>query len=346
MQRALYDYDRWLSKIYVREEDLASEENLRALYDRWQEVYRFGAKAIRFEHFKQKARTLHDMNKAGAPVEYHLNAFSDMSQEEYAVTYASCGDPRRPVPAPHRGQKRHVATQNYDSLPPSVDWRGVAGRVTDQGQCGSCYAFAATAALEAAYYIEHNITTTLSVQQLVDCSKGYGNSGCNGGSAWKSFQYVIDNKGIDSWARYPYVEQTRSCGTDRSPMGPPTMRAEGYYFVEPRDEKMLMDAVARQPVVVSLVGANATEFQQYAGGIFKGPCGTAGVLEALLVGYGSTPANDTKFPGVSYWLVKNSWGDWWGEDGYMRIQRGDEAVGGVCGIMLAPVYPANTHKIS
>ncbi|KAM0915581.1 hypothetical protein ACQ4PT_010749 [Festuca glaucescens] len=332
-------------RIYVSSEDFSSEESLRGLYERWYALYRrdgdLGEKAKRFSIFKAEASTVYELNEAGARVKHHLNWFADMTQREYADSFANCS--HREIP--HRDEmklNRHQPSQYYpDKLPLTVDWRTVEGALTNvkhQGECGSCWAIAATDAMESVHFLKNKQRTNLSYQELVDCS--FQNNGCEGGSAFKAFDYVINMHGIHSSEQYPYVGRRTAC---IMPSEKPVMSIRNYYRVHPRNEKMLMEAVAHTPVVVLVVGANTTSFKHYSGGIFRGPCGIEIKHEALLVGYGTMPSDDPNDPGVKYWVVRNAWGESWGEKGYMRLERGNEADGGLCGIMVGPVYPAHPH---
>ncbi|XP_051229130.1 ervatamin-B-like [Lolium perenne] len=333
-----------LERIYVSSEDFSSEDSLRGLYERWYALYRRGGdpeeKEKRFSIFKVEAHTVYELNEAGARVKHHLNWFADMTQGEYDDSFASCSHRK----TPHRDEmklNRQQPSQYYaDKLPVTVDWRTVEGvltRVKHQGECGSCWAIAATDAMESVHFLENKKRTNLSAQELVDCN--FHNDGCKGGTAVNAFIYVI-NYGIHSSEQFPYVGRRTDCVM---PPVKPVMAIRNYYHLHPRNEKMLMETVAKRPVVVLVVGANTTTFKHYSGGIFRGPCGIDRKHEALLVGYGTTPSDDSNDPGVKYWVLRNSWGESWGENGYMRLERGNEADGGLCGIMEEPVYPAHPY---
>lgn len=145
----------------------------------------------------------------------------------------------------------------------------------------------------------------------------------------RAFRYVIDNGGITSAGNYPYMATDGTCHTDRASSSAATI--SGYEKV-PVNESSLLKAVANQPVSVG-VDCDGRDFQHYSSGIFTGPCKTRVNHAVTVVGYGT--AED----GTKYWLVKNSWGTSWGEEGFMRIQRDVGAPEGLCGITKLASYP-------
>uniref|UniRef100_A0A8D0G7F0 Cathepsin S n=1 Tax=Sphenodon punctatus TaxID=8508 RepID=A0A8D0G7F0_SPHPU len=214
-------------------------------------------------------------------------------------------------------------------LPDSVDWRD-KGCVTDvkyQGACGACWAFSAVGALEAQVKLNTGKLVSLSPQNLVDCSTTYGNNGCNGGYMSMAFQYIIDNKGIDSEASYPYKAENGTCH-----YSPAARAATCSKFVRlpPGNEATLKDAVANNGPVSVAVDAKQPTFFFYKSGVYDDPqCSQVVNHGVLVVGYGTLGGKD-------YWLVKNSWGVSFGDQGYIRIARNN---GNRCGIASQCSYP-------
>jgi len=211
----------------------------------------------------------------------------------------------------------------------SVDWRNEnkVSSVKNQGQCGGCWAFSSVGAIESAWAIKHNILYDLSEQELIDCSSK--NNGCEGGSMDLAFQYVIEN-GLCSNVSYPYTAQDGSCDDNCKTL----VQISNYSDILENSEKMLALAVQHQPVSVA-IQANKRSFQMYQSGIYSDiDCGFELDHGVLLVGYGY----DKKYD-MDYWIVKNSWSTSWGENGYIRIQKGINDERGLCGIAMAPSVP-------
>lgn len=214
------------------------------------------------------------------------------------------------------------------ALPATVDWRqqGAVTPVKNQGACGSCWSFSATGAMEGAYYLKHKKLLSFAEQELVDCSGAYGNMGCNGGLMDSAFEFAIE-KGMCTESEDPYKAHDERCGKCEA-----QAQFSGCMDVANDDESELMKAVAQQPVSVA-IEADHEAFMFYRGGIIDDvSCGTKLDHGVLVVGYGEDN-------GSKYWLIKNSWGESWGENGYVRIARDETEKGpGICGIASQPSF--------
>ena len=215
-------------------------------------------------------------------------------------------------------------------LPTSVDWRdhGAVTPVKNQGQCGSCWTFSATGAMEGAWALKTGKLVSLSEQQLVDCVTQ--DQGCNGGQMDDAFEYVMETP-ICSDSEEPYEARDDTCQKCSS-----TILFSGCRDIPPNNQLALKEAVALYGPVSVSIEADQSYFQLYTGGIITDKrCGTNLDHGVLVVGYGEDPTTHQM-----YWLVKNSWGADWGDGGYVRIARTEsENDPGVCGIAMQASYP-------
>lgn len=275
--------------------------------------------------FNANVRTIykHNMLAAANPPSWFMtvNKFADLTPSEFKRLYTM-----NYTPFTHNS----TFIIPVSAAPASVDWsdKGVVTPVKDQGQCGSCWAFSATGAMEGAWAIKKNQLFNLSEQELVDCSTSEGNQGCNGGLMDQAFQYVVANKGLATDEEYPYTATgPNACKSDTS-----VMTISGFKDVPANSETALVSAIVQQPVSVA-VEADQSVFQFYSGGVMTASCGTNLDHGVLAVGYGSLKGQD-------YYKVKNSWGADWGANGYILLGRGAAFVAqGQCGIQMDPSFP-------
>jgi cathepsin L len=273
----------------------------------------------RFEVFKSNLDFVNNWDEKARGFQVGINKFADLTVEEFGAIY--------------RGTR---LTKNYveDTTPIDVsafgidvDWRtkGAVTGVKDQGQCGSCWAFSTTGSTEAAHFFATGKLVSLSEQNLVDCSGAEGNAGCNGGLMDSAFQYIIKNHGIDTEASYPYHATDGSCKFKPANVG---ATLTGFTDVA-QSESALLQAVAGRPVSVA-IDASHQSFQLYKTGVYDEPACSSTQLDhgVLAVGYGNE--------GSDFWLVKNSWGTGWGQNGYIWMSRNKN---NQCGIATAASYP-------
>merc|ERR1719337_64263 len=248
--------------------------------------------------------------------------FSDLTQEQYRVA-AGLGYKSSSLSSlPHLG----VHVHNGEELAESVDWttKGAVTPVKDQGQCGSCWAFSTTGGMEGAWQIASGSLTSMSEQQLVDCSTQ--NAGCNGGSMELAFNFA-GTVNVATESSYPYKARDGTCKTSFTtaiPQGGVT----GYKSVG-QSTNALKSALNSGPVSVA-IEADQMAFQLYSGGVLSSGCGTNLDHGVLAVGYDS---NSFK--------VKNSWGTSWGNNGYLQISQS----GNTCGIHSDASYPTVSGSV-
>lgn len=270
-----------------------------------------------------------------------LNKFADITKEEYEamlgyrrVEQQQRGGQimRRSVDASASLLQEDGNEQDYTHSE-TRDWRSLnsSSFFRDQGSCGSCWAVAATGALEMHAELKHAMMTPgkLSFQQVVDCTPNPrncgGQGGCSGATAELALEYVKVH-GITLASSYEDGEASGNCQTHHTP----ALRTTGFVRLPVNKLQPLLAAVSNDgPVVVS---ADASPWSLYNKGVFNGCERDATVNHAvLMVGYGHDPKAGTG--GRDYWLIRNSWGQGWGEDGFIRIERhsSDSGEAGHCG---------------
>jgi len=302
-----------------------SELEYQSLFTRWvaqnDKTYQHEEFFHRYNSFKANLDIINLSNAANKSYTLTMNKFGDLNTEEFGKQM--CGY------KPQLRTSAVFATEpEADFVGASVNWvtAGAVTPVKDQGQCGSCWAFSATGAIEGAVFIASKTLTSVAEQQLVDCAGSQGNQGCNGGLMDYAFDYVIANRGIGSEASYKYTARDGSCKKV-----PSVSTISSYKDVPSGSETALLTAVTSQPVAIA-IEADQSCFQFYHSGILDdASCGTNLDHGVLAVGYDTDAAT-----GKDYWLVKNSWGASWGDKGYIKFIRGKNQ----CGLTLAASYPA------
>jgi cathepsin L len=314
-------------------------------HPRWFEflnfIERFDKRYADGEYFKRFNNFLYSLSKIeNNPYTFELsiNQFADMDELEFN-TFIRNGFSNAGSSTMHLRSSKTTSCSAFksnfeastlnSSLPVSFDWRehNAVTPLKDQGQCGSCWSFSATGAMEGAWAIKTGKLVSLSEQQLIDCSTDYDNSGCNGGLMDNAFGYAIDN-GMCAEDEVPYEAKEGTCNNKCGKMAHFTSCVD----VTANNQVHLKEAVSRGPVSIA-IEADTRVFQFYSSGIIDNvACGTTLDHGVLLVGYGTDNGKD-------YWLVKNSWGASWGDKGYIKIARSNsENDAGICGIAMSASY--------
>ena len=271
---------------------------------------------IRFGIFLAKSRWINDFNRGKHTYRLGLNSFSCHTPAELAAMLST------PIDATRIPHTRFVSRAIRADIPDSLDWRdnGVVTGVKTQNFCGSCWAFSAIATCESNYALKTGTLIELSEQNLLDCVPGMG---CQGGHAREAIEYVIESQSGKFMRRedYPYKAERMSCIFDQNKA---VASVSSYIDIKYGDEDDLKEKIATYGVASVSMDAAASGFTEYSGGIFSPViCLTSFLNHALAcVGYGTEGDTD-------YWILKNTWGDDWGEKGYCRLIRN---AGNRCGV--------------
>jgi len=266
------------------------------------------------------------------------NQFSHMNQAEWKeYVHKGLTRPEERV----AGATTHSAPADMTSVPDSIDWTalGSVTPVKDQGQCGSCWSFSTTGAMEGAYKNKYGTLESFSEQNFVDCDNrknGGKDMGCNGGLMDNAFDWAAKNGGVCTESGYPYVSgTTKTAGScDQSSCTVNANSApKSHTDVQTDSDSAMMSALAQQPVSIA-IQADQSAFQLYKSGVFTAACGDSLDHGVLAVGYGT-------MDGLDYYKVKNSWGSTWGDAGYILLGRGSAyPKTGQCGMLSGPPsYP-------
>jgi hypothetical protein len=268
-----------------------------------------------------------------------LNRFADWSREEYRSLLGL---------KQKKELQNEILIANLTStphfLPAQVIWKGTPADspVKDQAACGSCWAFSSSAALEAAVYRTTGTQTLVSEQEMMDCGwePPGSNTGCMGGDQHSAILWALQRGGVAALADYPYRGVNDFCRSSGGGGNFNKVPIKGKLVVVKGGEQSLQAALISQGPMAVSVDAESDDFRFYAGGVYYNPdCATAAadLNHAVVVsGYGIADEESGPTP---FWLVKNIWSKYWGEDGYIRIAREPND----CGIATEPMYVSTSE---
>ncbi|XP_043488990.1 procathepsin L-like isoform X1 [Polistes fuscatus] len=237
------------------------------------------------------------------------NHIADLSTQQYVREMVRLRPSRR-----RRVSDDELVSSAFNDpklVPSHLDWRerGFVTKPVNQMKCGSCYAYSIAGTIEGQLFKQTGMLIPLSEQQLVDCSTITGNIGCNGGSLRNTLRYLEKSKGIMRQDMYPYKGKQGQCHFVRDQS---IVNITSWAVLPARDEKALQVAVATIGPVAASINANPKTFQLYHQGVYDDVACSSDIVNHAILIVGYTPTE---------WILKNWWGEHWGEGGYMRLAR-------------------------
>lgn len=273
----------------------------------------------RLTRFRHNVRFIHSKNRQNLPYRLRINHLADRHKDELGMIRG-----RLTSQGPNNGKPFDLSEINLKDIPDTVDWRisGAVTQVKDQAVCGSCWSFGTTGTIEGAYFLKYGTRVRLSQQNLIDCSWGFGNNGCDGGEEWRAYEWMMKYGGLESEEEYgAYIGQNGKCHFNKTQA---VAKIKQYTNVTSGNQTELKIAIAKKGPVAVGIDASHLSFSFYSEGVyFEKDCGnTPDDLDhaVLAVGYGN-------FEGQDYWLVKNSWSTYWGNNGYVLMSLKDNNCG-------------------
>jgi len=278
----------------------------------------------RYEIFRTNYQTAKSMNQAEGRDVFGVTKFMDLTPEEFKATFLTY------KPNPARRSKADVLPPlpSGTNIPDTFDWAtlGATTPIYNQGQCGSCWAFSATEEIESMWWLKHHATNanttirSLSMQQIVDCDTGNGDEGCDGGDTTTAYEYVIKAGGLEPFADYPYAGVDQKCKFNAKDISV-SISNWSYVTQDHNETQMQVASYAQGPLSICV---DAASWQYYFGGVIREICGQTLDHCVQITGWG---VENGVLGTTYYWIIRNSWGADWGEDGFVWVEIGKNLCG-------------------
>ncbi|RNA25732.1 cathepsin L1-like [Brachionus plicatilis] len=288
------------------------------------------------EYALGKTKYLSDINKLTDLDQDQLKRKTGFIPSEPSRVKRGAGT-KRYAYGPNRPIFRIYFADQHITLPESVDWTksGWSEPVSDQLDCGSCWAFSSATMISAQLWIKKRKNVPISPQDFIDCSTYLSTKGCDGGSPANALEFTILN-GSSTSDVYQYRNQQESCRVFVREQNP-LYKITSFYKLDENHDALKQAVALLGPVSVSINSEDG--FQSYKSGIYDGidagrlECSINDINHAVtVVGYGTDKTTNT-----DYWLIKNTWGSDWGESGYVRMLRTKDNLCGIYKYMFVPV---------
>ena len=268
----------------------------------------YGSKSeheLKYKNFSSNFVKVQETNQSNKSYKLAINKYADLTFEEFKNIYLTTFETK---------SSKQVKSNIAFEANAQKDWvaERMVSPVKNQAACGSCWSFSTTGALESYLRIFKNDQSVLSEQELVDCSTGYGNMGCNGGLMASAYNYINDN-GLSSESDYSYTAMDGRCNAAayrrQVNQGLYTSKQAFNNYKSYGEVQQLLN---QAPVAIAIEATN--DFMLYNSGVLEvdSSCGEGLNHGVLLVGYGFENNQN-------YVKIKNSWGTSWGEQGYIRV---------------------------
>jgi C1A family cysteine protease len=297
---------------------LLDNDTISVLFDEFKTTYNKSyetdyEETIRYDNFRKFLYMVDERNNNDSYAIHGITKFADLTNDEFKNTFLG-------YKTTTYNNAKIVYTHSYDGNETYVNWADIyTTPVKDQGYCGSCWAFSATEQIESDAIRLGLLTRDdiLSPEQIVQCDTV--DDGCNGGNTATAFNYIISAGGIESDTQYPYTsyyDVTGDCKTTSNY----EVTIDEYYLIT--DEVSMMSHIfTTGPISICL---DASTWSSYVSGIITN-CGMEVDHCVQAVGLNTDEG---------YWIVRNSWGTEWGNEGFIWLEAGTN----MCNIAYDPKF--------